>query len=78
MSTMNLQAILHIPKSNYAYPVSGLDFRVRLRAGRGDLDSVRLVIGNQYLWETREEFPMEKLGSDGLFDYCLLYTSRCV
>ena len=69
MSTMNLQAILHIPKSNYAYPVSGLDFRVRLRAGRGDLDSVRLVIGNQYLWETREEFPMEKLGSDGLFDY---------
>ena len=48
MSTMNLQAILHIPKSNYAYPVSGLDFRVRLRAGRGDLDSVRLVIGNQY------------------------------
>ena len=60
---MNLQAILHIPKSNYAYPVSGLDFRVRLRAGRGDLDSVRLVIGNQYLWETREEFPMEKLSS---------------
>lgn len=66
---MNRQAILHIPKSNYAFPVSKRDFRVRLRAGKGDLDRVRLVIGNQYLWNTRQEFEMEKFGSDALFDY---------
>ena len=27
------------------------------------------MIGNQYLWKTRERFPMEKTGSDALFDY---------
>ncbi len=30
---MNLQAIQHIPVSNYAFPVSEKEFKVRLRAG---------------------------------------------
>ncbi len=66
---MDLRAIYHLPKSNYAFPISERDFKVRFRAAKGDLDSVRLVIGNKYLWETRQEFPMELCGSDKLFDY---------
>lgn len=66
---MNRQAILHIPKSNYAFPLSLSDIRIRLRAGRGDLERVRLVIGNQYIWNTRQEFEMRKSGSDSMFDY---------
>lgn len=66
---MNRQAILHIPKSNYAFPLSPKDIRIRLRAGKGDLERARLVIGNQYLWNTRREFEMQKAGSDAMFDY---------
>ena len=66
---MNFQAIQHIPVSNYAFPVSEKEFKVRLRVAKGDLDRARLVIGNKYLWHTRKELPMEVAGSDGLFDY---------
>ena len=66
---MNREAVLHNPVSNYAFPLSYEKFKVRLRAGKGDLDRVTLVIGNKYLWRTRKEFPMEVEGSDQLFDY---------
>lgn len=66
---MNREAVLHNPVSNYAFPLSSTEFKVRLRAAKGDLDRVRLVIGNKYLWRTRKEFPMEVEGSDELFDY---------
>lgn len=67
---MKLQAILHIPKSSaYAYPLAPKKFHVRLRTAKDDVEQAWLVIGNQYLWKTRERFPMEKTGSDALFDY---------
>ena len=66
---MNREAIFHNPVSNYAFPISYEKFKVRLRAGKGDLDRVTLVIGNKYLWHTRKEVPMEVEGSDELFDY---------
>ena len=66
---MNREAIFHNPVSNYAFPISYEKFKVRLRAGKGDLDRVTLVIGNKYLWNTRKEVPMEVEGSDELFDY---------
>lgn len=66
---MNFQAILHIPKSNYAYPYTPKDFHVRLRTAKDDIDRVTLVIGNQYLWQTRKPFEMEKIGSDEFYDY---------
>ncbi len=66
---MNRQAIYHIPKSNYAFAAAPNDFRIRLRVGKDDLDSVKLVIGNKYQWKDREEMPMTKIGSDSLFDY---------
>ena len=43
---MNREAIFHNPVSNYAFPISYEKFKVRLRAGKGDLDRVTLVIGN--------------------------------
>lgn len=55
---MNREAIFHNPVSNYAFPISYEKFKVRLRAGKGDLDRVTLVIGNKYLWHTRKEVPM--------------------
>ena len=66
---MNREAIFHNPVSNYAFPIFYEKFKVRLRAGKGDLDRVTLVIGNKYLWHTRKEVPMEVEGSDELFDY---------
>ena len=54
---MNREAIFHNPVSNYAFPISYEKFKVRLRAGKGDLDRVTLVIGNKYLWHTRKEVP---------------------
>lgn len=66
---MNREAVLHNPVSNYAFPLSYEKFKVRLRAGKGDLDRVTLIIGNKYLWRTRKEFPMAVEGSDELFDY---------
>ena len=41
---MNREAIFHNPVSNYAFPISYEKFKVRLRAGKGDLDRVTLVI----------------------------------
>lgn len=66
---MNREAICHIPVSSYAFPRTPEEFKVRLRAAKGDLDRVTLVIGNKYLWHTRKEYPMEVEGSDELFDY---------
>ena len=37
---MNREAIFHNPVSNYAFPISYEKFKVRLRAGKGDLDRV--------------------------------------
>ena len=50
---MNREAIFHNPVSNYAFPISYEKFKVRLRAGKGDLDRVTLVIGNKYLWQVQ-------------------------
>ena len=66
---MNLQAICHLPESSYAFPRSSGEFKVRLRAAKGDLERVTLVIGNKYLWASRKEYAMELEGSDQLFDY---------
>ena len=36
---MNKSAILHIPMSRYAFPISENSFVVRLRTAKGDLDT---------------------------------------
>ena len=64
---------MHPPHSNFAFALDRRHFVVRLRTAKDDVEKVELVIGNQYLWQTRQEFPMEKIGQDELFDYW-----RCV
>lgn len=70
---IDLRAVLHTPHSNFAFALDRRHFVVRLRTAKDDVEKVELVIGNQYLWQTRQEFPMEKIGQDELFDYW-----RCV
>lgn len=66
---MNLSAICHIPKSNYAYAYRTNELHILLRTGKDDMDSVRIFYGIKYDWENKKAFPMEKVLSDKNFDY---------
>lgn len=66
---MNLQGICHIPKSNYAYAYGENDLDIRLRTAQDDCTAVRVVISQKHRWNEKKAFPMEKVASDGLFDY---------
>lgn len=66
---MNKQAIFHQPKSNYCYAYNKDTIHIRLRAAKGDLDSVILVYGDKYDWDNNRESSMEITYSDKLFDY---------
>ena len=45
---MNKTAILHIPESQYSFAYGEHELRIRLRAARGDLDSVTLIYAVKY------------------------------
>ncbi len=67
---MNKTAILHIPESQYSFAYGEHELRIRLRAARGDLDSVTLIYAVKYDWLTeRKSLPMQKSCSDELYDY---------
>lgn len=67
---MNKTAILHIPESQYSFAYGEHELRIRLRAARGDLDSVTLIYAVKYDWLTeRKSLPMRKSYSDELYDY---------
>lgn len=66
---MNLQAICHRPKSNYAYAICDNTILIRIRTAKGDCKRVRLVIGVKHKWADKETYDMEKTASDHLFDY---------
>lgn len=67
---MNKTAILHIPESQYSFAYGDHELRIRLRAARGDLDSVTLIYAVKYDWLTdRKSLPMQKSCSDELYDY---------
>ena len=67
---MNKTAILHIPESQYSFAYGEHELRIRLRAARGDLDSVTLIYAVKYDWLTeRQSLPMRKSYSDELYDY---------
>lgn len=68
---MNKSAVLHIPKSQYAFPLSEHRFVVRIRAAKGDLDKCTLLYGDRAYPRTPVEFTrvQMKIGySTGLFD----------
>ncbi len=69
---MKLDAILHIPMSEYCHGLDENHVVYRLRCARGDLKKVTLYYGDTACRVTPIIFtpvPMEKVASDGLHDY---------
>lgn len=66
---MNLHAICHIQKSNYAYAYKMDELHIRLRTAKDDCTKVSLMIAEKHRWSEKEAFKMQKVASDHLFDY---------
>ncbi|WP_167956557.1 glycoside hydrolase family 13 protein [Anaerosporobacter faecicola] len=66
---MNKEALYHCSKSNYAYPYSTTDIRIRFRTAKDDVNEVRLYYGVKFDWANKTYQIMEKIGSDTYFDY---------
>ncbi|QNK40592.1 glycoside hydrolase family 13 protein [Caproicibacter fermentans] len=66
---MNLQALYHNPKSNYAFAYSSHELHIRLRTAKDDCKSAVLVIAKKHAWMTKQKFQMEKIATDRYFDY---------
>lgn len=68
---MNEHAILHIPDSNYCFPVDNHTLTLRLRVSRGEnLERVTVIHACKYdFHEERQENDMLKKYSDRLYDY---------
>lgn len=70
---MNKEAILHIPKSQYAFAYNQKELRIRLRAAKDDLDKVEIIYAVKYDWLTdRKSKQMQKSYSDALYDYYMV------
>lgn len=70
---MNKEAILHIPKSQYAFAYNQKELRIRLRAAKDDLDKVEIIYAVKYNWLTdRKSKQMQKSYSDALYDYYMV------
>ncbi|CDQ19182.1 glycoside hydrolase family 13 protein [Halobacillus karajensis] len=67
------EAVYHRPKNNYAYAYDEKTIHIRLRTKKRDVSEVLLIHGDPYDWEGGHwqvyRKPMEKSGSDELFDY---------
>lgn len=51
MSEISREAILHIPKSNYAYGYDKETLHIRLRTKKGEVKKVKLRAGDPYIWD---------------------------
>lgn len=54
MRKITREALLHIPRSNYCYGYDENTLHIRLRAKKGEVKSVFLRIGDQYIWDELE------------------------
>ncbi len=67
------EAVFHRPGNNFAYAYDSETIHIRLRTKKEDMRRVTLIHGDPYIWKKgewqAEEKPMEKTGSDELFDY---------
>ncbi|KZZ84596.1 glycoside hydrolase family 13 protein [Bacillus sp. SJS] len=67
------EAIYHRPKNEFAYIYDDKTLHIRMRTKKGDAEAVELIHGDPYDWEDGKWIaslsPMEKSGSDHLFDY---------
>ena len=67
---MNLQAIYHLPKSNYCYAYDKDTIHIRLRGAKRDIKKVVLIYGDKYIWEeSKKEVSMSFNCSDEKYDY---------
>ncbi|MGF2615319.1 alpha-glycosidase [Rossellomorea vietnamensis] len=70
---MELEAVYHRPKDNYAYACTDREIHIRIRTKKQDLKSVSLLHGDPYEWKDGKwiysSMPMIHTGSDQLFDY---------
>lgn len=66
---MNLHAIYHKQKSNYAYAYSPSDLHIRVRTAKDDCLAIKLVISQKHNWKKKKKYQMKKIASDALFDY---------
>jgi len=67
---MKIEALCHIPMSNYAYAYSEKELHIRLRTAKGDMEQVNIIYGNKYDWyNIQQKQPMRKILSDRYFDY---------
>lgn len=66
---MNLLAIYHNPKSNYAYAFSNRELHLRIRTEKNDIKEVFVYIALKHAWEEKKKYRMEKIASDRLYDY---------
>lgn len=67
---MNIEALCHIPMSNYAYAYSEQELHIRLRTAKEDMKQVNIIYSNKYDWHNRQQkHPMKKILSDQYYDY---------
>lgn len=69
---MNKSAILHIPRSQYAFAQNEHTLTIRIRTGKNDITACNLYFGDRAYPRTPVEFtalPMSFTASDELFDY---------
>lgn len=66
---MNLLAIYHNPKSNYAYAFSSRELHLRIRTEKNDIKEVFVYIALKHVWEEKKKYRMKKIASDRLYDY---------
>lgn len=66
---MNIEAICHIPKSNYAYAYKKNELHIRFRTAKDDMDQVNIIYGIKYDWMNKQKHAMKKILTDQYYDY---------
>jgi len=66
---MNIEALLHVPKSNYAYAYSENELHIRLRTAKNDMDQVEIIYGVKFNWDNNQRKFMKKILTDEYYDY---------
>ncbi|MEI4768157.1 glycoside hydrolase family 13 protein [Psychrobacillus sp. FJAT-51614] len=70
---MEKSAVFHRPGDNFSYLIEDRTIQIRLKTKKSNIKSVKLIIGDPYIWEDGEwqfsELPMTLVSKDDLFDY---------
>lgn len=69
-------SLYHRPIDEWAYPINEETVHLKMRSRRGELQSVTLIYGDPFDWQhgqwMKSHVPLEKIGTDALFDYWLV------